>query len=219
MSQCRDFRSSDWTVRPCSPSDARALVAAQHYAKGGSNTGVYFHGLYRVGLPSLMGVAWWMPPTRVCAESVNLTQWRKVLALTRLVVLAEVPQNGASFLLAASIRAIRKDGRFVSLVTYADESQGHTGAIYRASNWTYIGRTGPYPRWVDSKGMQVSRLSTKSRTKAGMLALGYINAGAFYKHKFVIHLPPCRPRAAAVDHQEKIQWEVSAAPEAPHAPR
>ena len=182
------FKKSEWEVRPVSVAVARELVFKYHYSKGGSNTAVYAHGLFRVGIDTPMGVAWWLPPTRVACESVNKEQWKKVLSLTRLVVLPEVPTNGASFLMGKSIEMIRRDGRFVSLVTYADESQSHTGAIYRATNWQYIGRTGPYQRWITKDGQQVACKATVNRTVSQMEALGYLRDGKFYKHKFVMHL-------------------------------
>lgn len=167
---------------------ARELVAAFHYARGGSNTAVYVHGLYRRVDSALCGVAWWLPPTRVACESVNRSDWTRVLALSRLVIAPGVPKNAASYLLGASVRRIRRDRRFVSLVTYADESQGHTGLVYRTANWHYVGRTGPYPRWVDARGCQVATKATKTRTSAEMQALGHRKDGSFYKHKFVLHL-------------------------------
>jgi hypothetical protein len=182
------FRAADWEVRDIPHWMAKALIQREHYSGGCSNTQVYGHGLYlRHGI-NLWGVAMWLPPTRVAAESVNRPEWRRVLSLTRLAVQPMVPKCGASFLLGASIRMIRKDARFASLVTYADESQGHTGAIYRATNWDYIGRTGPYPRWLDSENRQVAQKATKNRVKAEMERLGNRKAGSFYKHKFVIHL-------------------------------
>jgi GH24 family phage-related lysozyme (muramidase) len=165
------------------------LVEQLHYAKGGSLTGVHFHGLFAAGSSTCVGVAWWLPPTRPAAESVNREYWRRVLALSRFVLRPEVPQNGASFLLARSVRTIEREQVWRSLVTYADESQGHRGTMYLAAGWTYVGRSNPNPRWVDPvTGRQVSVLATKSRTKAQMLALGYTNTGVFHKHKFVRHL-------------------------------
>lgn len=93
---------------------------------------------------------------------------------------------------------IRRDGRFVSLVTYADEAQDHDGTIYRAANWQYVGVTGPYPKWIDPvTGRQVASLATKTRTKAQMLALGYKQVGSYYKRKFVMHLRP--PKSDGLD--------------------
>lgn len=130
-----------------------------------------------------------LPPTRVAAESVNKDQWKQVLSLTRMVILPEIPKNACSFLLSKSVKLIKKDNRFVSLVTYADESQEHIGTIYKASNWEYVGKTGPYPRWIDpDTGKQVAVKATKSRTVKEMKALGYVKQGSYHKHKYVLHL-------------------------------
>ena len=183
------LHGKDREVRRVPLKEARALVVAHHYAKGGSNTACYVHGLYHRLTGVLHGIVWWLPPTRVACESVNRQEWKRVLSLTRMVMIPGTPKNACSFLLSRSVRIIKKEGRFVSLVTYADESQGHTGLVYRASNWTYVGLTSPTPRWVDPvTGRQVAKKSTKTRSVAEMKALGYINQGSFRKHKYVLHL-------------------------------
>jgi len=91
--------------------------------------------------------------------------------------------------MSASIRLIKEDGRFVSLVTYADVRMGHTGAIYKATNWDYVGEMKGSPCWIDpSSGRQVARKATVSRTTKEMKDLGYECIGTFGKHKFVMHL-------------------------------
>ena len=188
MSESR-LRALDWEVRSVPLAVARQLVEQHHYARGASNTAVYVHGLYHQSTGQLHGVAWWLPPTRVAAESVNRVEWQRVLSLSRLVMLPGTPANACSFLLARSIRVIRRERRFATIVTYADESVGHTGGVYRAANWSYVGRTGPHPKWVDpASGRQVAVKATKSRTKAQMEQLGYQRVGSFHKHKFVLHL-------------------------------
>lgn len=182
------LKKNEWTVSDINQSDASKLVRDFHYSKGGSITSVYRHGLFRIGDPSPKGVAVWLPPTRVCAESVNKDGWKMVLSLTRLVCHPDCPKNAASFLLSNSIKKIKKDGRFLSLVTFADERMGHTGAIYKATNWQYLGLTKPTPCWIDpSSGRQVAIKSTKHRTVSEMRSLGYEKIGSFRKHKFVIH--------------------------------
>ena len=188
MTDFLKFRKEDWYVADAPLSAAQEMVKQYHYARGGSNTAVYVHGLFTKSSNELCGIVWWLPPTRVACESVNKDQWQRVLSLTRMVILPLVPRNACSFLLSRSVEIIRRDGRFVSLVTYADESQGHTGGVYRASNWQYVGRTGPYPRWIDCDGKQVSPKATKNRTKDQMLALGHVKVGSYFKHKFVLHL-------------------------------
>lgn len=191
------LRKSEWEVREIAVAEARLIVEEHHYSRRGSNTACYTHGLFKRGDDRLWGCVWWLPPTRVACESVNKEQWKRVLGLTRMVCIPNAPKNACSFMLGASERIIRKEGRFVSLVTYADESQGHSGGVYRSANWTYIGRTGPYPRWIDpTTGRQVAVKATTSRTKEQMLELGYEMQGKFFKHKFVKHLFAAKPGAS-----------------------
>ena len=184
------FLRDEWFVDDLDFKVAQSMVARLHYARGGSNTFVYCHGLFEKKTGRAVGVAWWLPPTRVACESVNKAEWKRVLSLTRMVIEPDVPKNAASFLLARSVKRIRQDGRFRSLVTYADESQNHLGGVYRAANWNYAGRTGPYPRWIEPvTGRQVAPKATTNRTKAQMEALGFVKNGSFCKHKFVLHFP------------------------------
>lgn len=190
--------ANQWAVRSIPLSVAQGLVRMHHYAKGGANTGVFVHGLICKATDEVHGVAWWLPPTRVACESVNPDNWRGVLSLTRMVITPGTPKNACSFLLARSVKLIRKDGRFVTLVTWADEGEGHTGGVYRAANWMYLGANTGDERWVDpSTGRHVAKKSAgKSRTVSEMQALGYVRAGRTKKHKFVLNIRPVPVRAA-----------------------
>lgn len=176
-----DYEIKLHTLAPCA-----ALIREHHYAHGCANTSVMSVGMFRDG--ALVGAALWMPPTRVCAETVDRDRWRRVLSLSRLAVVPGEPTNAASMLIGWCIRKLKKESKWIAIVTYADESQGHTGTIYKATGWAYAGRTKPEPRWIDSTGRQVSRLSTKSRTADDMRALGYTMHGKFAKHKFTMRL-------------------------------
>lgn len=177
----------DYDVKTCPYVDLAELVRQHHYAKGGPNTAVFRHGLYHHGR-GLVGAAQWLPPTRVAAESVA-DDWRGVLTLSRLVVIPGEPTNSASFLLGRSIRLIRADRRWHTLVTWADERQGHTGQIYRATNWQYLGARKGDPVYVDQEGRQVARKRASiSRTHRQMLELGHECLGRSTKHKFVMRI-------------------------------
>jgi hypothetical protein len=198
------LRKSDYLVKEVSLAAARALIEEHHYTKGGSTARVFTHGLaHRDDPDTILGVAWWLPPTKAAAVSVDPEHWRGVLALTRLVIVPGMPTNAASYLLGQSIKLIRLDARWTSLVTYADSGQGHTGAIYRATNWEYVGIMPGHTTWKTPEGGQVSRKTTnKTRNHAEMTELGYINAGRSGKHKFVMKLRtqpgvPIQPVAAA----------------------
>lgn len=181
----------DYEVRDCSLSAALSFLREVHYAGGRGTTATYVHGLFRQGC--LVGVALWLPPTRVAALTVD-ADWKGVLSLSRLAVASGEPTNAASFLLGRSMRLVAADRRFHSLLTYADERHGHTGAIYRATNWEYLGLVPGASAWLDADGHQVSIRTGPphargSRTVTEMTALGYTRVPASRKHKFVKRLP------------------------------
>jgi hypothetical protein len=111
--------------------------------------------------------------------------WKAVLVLSRLVIHPDMPQNAASFLIMQSVKLIRLDPRWEYLLTYADEWQKHSGAIYKATNWKSLGKTAPEATWVDTEGRMVARKAgPHTRTKAEMIALGHKMIGRFSRHRF-----------------------------------
>lgn len=172
---------AEWFVAPCSLDQARGLVEAHHYARGGSNTAVATHGLYRVGTFEPVGAVWWIPPTKSAAAA-WWPVWQDVLTLSRLVIAPDVPKNAATFLLMRSVRMLPP--QWQCLLTYADTWQGHTGHIYRAAGWEYLGLTTPEPTYVIDGRMVARKAGPKTRPHAAMLAMGATCIGAYAKHRF-----------------------------------
>lgn len=180
------LRKVDWEVRPVSIDLARRMVRKHHYAKGASNTATHLHGLFLRGEifdEQCRGIAWWIPPTRSAAEATFPGRWQEVLCLSRLVILPDVPRNACSFLLARSRKMINRNV-WPCLVTYADEWRGHTGAIYRADNWVYVGKTRPEATFQINGRMVSRKAGPHTRTLDEMTSLGAVMVGSFAKHKF-----------------------------------
>lgn len=182
------LKKEDWEVRPVSIETARRLVYYLHYSKSGSNTGVYFHGLFQKGMwfeQHCMGVAWWLPPTKTAAAATYPEgDWRKVLSLHRFVIHPEVPENGASFLLGKSMKMINTD-KWECLLTYADTWQGHEGTIYKATNWEYVELTKPSSVYVSKQGKMMGRKrGAKNFSAIEMKSMGFDDKGKHCKHKF-----------------------------------
>ena len=177
---------SEYEVRDVDLATAEELVKFEHYAKGGSNTATFLHGLFRRdNFLKCLGVAWWLPPTKAAAQANWHGDPHRVLSLSRLALLPEVPTNGESFLIGESIRRIKRDGRYDCLLTYADKMQGHKGAIYLATNWKPAGETNAEPVFHDSSGRMVSRKAgPKTRTRRQMESLGYTMIGTSSKLRF-----------------------------------
>lgn len=170
---------------------ARDLCEREHYAAGCSHTAVFRHGLFRrEGWPFFpLGAALWLPPTNKAAqrtlEDLGVDgDWRRVLALSRLVIEDGEPTNAASYLIGRSIRLIRKTGDWDYLVTYADQRMGHTGGIYKATNWRYLGEIPAGRAYYIGDRMTSRKAGTVTRSHDAMLALGAVATEAFPKHKF-----------------------------------
>ncbi len=177
----------EWRVENLPLETARHLVKDYHYSRGASNTATYLHGLFPKDwhwYAQAVGCAWWIPPTKTAARAQAGDDWQGVLALSRLVIQPNTPKNAASFLLSKSMFLIDRE-RWPVLVTYADEWQGHTGAIYRATGWQYDGLTGPQPTYVKNGVMIARKRGNITRTHAGMIDIGAEFIGKFRKHRFV----------------------------------
>lgn len=178
------LRKAEWEVKPMAISEALPIVEQYHYAHGASNTATALHGLYRKGewLGAMCyGVAWWIPPTRHCAAAL----WpdpNQVLALSRLVIAPEAPKNAATFLLMRSVKLLQE--RWKCLVTFADTWQGHTGGIYRAAGWEYLGLTQAKAIFTVDGRLTAIKAGPKTRTHAEMLAMGAELVGRYPKHRF-----------------------------------
>ncbi len=66
-----------------------------------------------------------------------------VLDLRRFACVEDAPKNTESFFLSKTILLIKKHKMAKKILTYADETQGHRGTIYKACNFKKIGETKP----------------------------------------------------------------------------
>lgn len=171
-------------MQPIAHAEAVNFCLLWHYSKTAPNTGTYVHGL-ALGYFTHLGATIWLPPTKPAAVSVAGDDWRSVLCLSRLVVAPEAPKNSASFLLAGSRRLIDRK-RWPVLLTYADTALGHTGAIYLADNWTFLGETAGGDTWVGPDGEQRGRKrGGRNLSVAEMRSAGFERRPAAPKRKFV----------------------------------
>jgi hypothetical protein len=77
-------------------------------------------------------------PPRECNKRYGGETWE----LARLFIDDDLPKNSETWLISQGIKWIRKNHKNVKvLVSYADPSVGHSGTIYKASNWKSDGRT------------------------------------------------------------------------------
>lgn len=125
--------SAEWrartSVRPCEIAEVDHLVKA-HYLHRRPGVVTFCVVMETDGIAIGM-VMFALPPRETSVRYGGLT-WE----LARLFITDDAPCNSESWLIAQSIRLVRAHHPHVeNLVSYADPSVGHTGVVYKASNW------------------------------------------------------------------------------------
>ena len=104
----------------------------------GFSFGAFFDGLLW-GCMTFHGVS--APETCVGLFGLERQDQEGIWELGRLAFHDDAPRNSESRCLAVAMRLFRQYVPVRAIITYADTSQGHTGIIYRASNFQYLGLT------------------------------------------------------------------------------
>lgn len=141
------------TVRQINKSVADSFVRTHHYTKRMSSArytlGLFYrhdqeHNFFAGTHETLIGcIVYGHPVSNATVTSIFKTiqlPLSGILELTRLVVLDGHGKNIESWFIGQSFKWIKTNDKTVKvLVSYADPEQGHTGTIYRATNWLYQG--------------------------------------------------------------------------------
>lgn len=117
------------------------------------------------GIPEMVGVCVYTRPAGPTAgQSYYPEAPDKVLELRRLCLIDETPKNAESFFVSRSIKWLKQNTDWEFILSYADMEQGHSGVIYRASNFEYQGLTGVGKTLeVDGKKFHIRTLSMLDR--------------------------------------------------------
>ena len=63
------------------------------------------------------------------------------MELRRLVCIDDTPKNTESYFIAKSMKWLKHNTDVEVIVSFADQHHGHSGVIYKASNFNYLGET------------------------------------------------------------------------------
>lgn len=101
-----------------------------HYLKAWPKNIQLTFGLKRKG--KLIGVITYSDVVNEIKSSFGQNIWE----LSRLFIIDSVPTNGESFFIAGTIRHLKKNyPTLKKLISFADPEYGHSGVVYKASNW------------------------------------------------------------------------------------
>ena len=127
-----------FVVEPCGRADVKDFIEANHYSK--SINGCKSEYCFRLlDGDTIVGAAFFG-----CMAMAN--QWKRfgekesdVIELRRLCCIDETPKNTESYFIGKMIRWLKRNTNIKTIVSYADQEHGHTGTIYRAANFNYLG--------------------------------------------------------------------------------
>lgn len=144
--------ASKLTVRQINKGVAESFVREHHYTHKLSSArytlGLFYkepsHSFFEGTHERLIGcIVYGHPVSNATVTSIFKTipmKLSSILELTRLVVLDGYGKNIESYFIGQSFKWLKNNDTEVKiLISYADPEQGHTGGIYRATNWYYQG--------------------------------------------------------------------------------
>ena len=149
----------DFTVEEIPRKSLVQFIEKYHYSQNVNGVQSLYHfGLYgegNFGLPKMIGAMMYAHPSMpATAEKYNPINPTKCLELRRLCCIDDTPTNTESYFIGKTLRWLKQNTDMEVVVSFADQHHGHSGIIYKASNFEYLGETaGARILMVDGKEM------------------------------------------------------------------
>ena len=119
----------------CNYSDIRHIFEGFHYKKGSIGGGISVcFAMYQNGL--LVGGS-------VLGKPRHEKKYKNCIDIRRMALIDEAPCNSESYFLSQIIKWIASNADYNYVLSYSDMTVNHSGTIYKASNFRFIGETIP----------------------------------------------------------------------------
>ena len=117
------------------------------------------------GIPRMVGAMMYAIPSMPnTAKKYYPPDPSKCIELRRLVCIDDTPTNTESYFIGNTLKWLKKNTNIQVIVSFADPHHGHSGVIYKASNFIYKGETGKGSiLMVDGKEMHSRSLNQRKR--------------------------------------------------------
>lgn len=127
-----------WYVDQVSRADVTKFIEQWHYS--GSINGCIADYCY-----ALFDAGGMMKGAMFFGRMAMANQWKRfadsedqVIELRRLCCVDDTPRNAESFFIGKSLRLLKRDWKGNIVVSYSDKEYGHSGVIYKASNFEMV---------------------------------------------------------------------------------
>ena len=183
------LKKKNYEVRHISAKTAKEFVIKHHYSHGSHQSPNPCFGLYEND--ELIGSMLIATPISEAVRSFIFGVEYKdhVRELHRLVLIDDTPKNTESWFIAKCLKLcniVRPD--IWGLVSYADETEGHKGVIYQASNAYYSGMTSKATFYLDNGRLRHPRQCGVNISKEEAKNRGWKPVRRESKHRYVFIL-------------------------------
>lgn len=132
----------EYQVEPCKIQNIRSFVEKWHYS--GNVNGVNSTYCFRLmDSETMIGAM-------IYGSTAMANVWRKyanheseLIELRRLCCVDDTPKNTESFFIGKTLKWLKKNTDVKTIISYADETYGHKGIVYMATNFKNVGMTNP----------------------------------------------------------------------------
>ena len=136
----------DFTVEEIPRKSIVKFIEKHHYSHNVNGVqSLYHYGLFtegNFGLPKMIGAMMYAHPSMpATAKKYNPINPDKCLELRRLVCIDDTPKNTESYFIGQTFKLLKRDTDMEVIVSFADQHHGHSGVIYKATNFDYLGET------------------------------------------------------------------------------
>ena len=147
------MKVTDFTVELVQRNAVVGFIEKHHYSHNINGVQSYYHfGLFRdgkFGLPEMIGAMLYaMPSMPSTAKKYNPINPTKCFELRRLVCIDDTPTNTESYFIGQTFKWLKQNTDIEVIVSFADEEYGHSGIIYKATNFEYCGTTSPSKKLI-----------------------------------------------------------------------
>ena len=137
-----------YTIELVPRSAIQSFIEKYHYSHNTNGVqGLECFALFapgKFGIPRMVGAMMYAIPSMPnTAKAYNPIHPKKCIELRRLVCLDEAPKNSESFFIGKTIKWLKQNTDYEVIISFADQHYGHSGVIYRASNFEFQGETSP----------------------------------------------------------------------------
>ena len=121
--------------------DIKEFIETWHYSKSINGLLVtYCFGLFRED-EMIGAMIYGKPAMNNQAKKYCPDEPDKLLELRRLCCIDDTPRNTESYFIGRTLRWLKQNTDIKIILSYSDLTHGHTGIIYRASNFTLVGQS------------------------------------------------------------------------------